>query len=257
MVVIYLIMTAVLPILGLVIVSLQPFWTPLINWAALSFANFVEVLINNRLTSRGLINSLGLGVATATICMLLAGLIMLHFHQSRKPGRRFADRVMSLPATLPHTIIGVAFLLAFSIAPFRLYGTVAILLLAYICMALPFAARAASSAASSISHELAEASRVFGGNERRTFRKILFPLALPGLIAGWIIVFIHTVGEVTASALLAGTGNPAIGRVLMELWTFASFPQVAALALVMTVVSAALVGIMLMVSRRSLAVTIS
>ena len=169
----------------------------------------------------------------------------------RSTGRRFADGIMSLPATLPHTVIGVAFLLAFSVAPFRLYGTVAILLLAYVCIALPFAARAASSAASSIGHELGEASRVAGAGETKTLRRILFPLALPGLIAGWIIVFIHTVGEVTASALLAGTGNPAIGRILMELWTFGSFPQVAALALIMTAISAALVGVMLVVSRRT------
>ena len=251
LVVIYLIITAALPIAGLLLVSLQPFWTPIINWGLLSGKNFTEVIINNRLTSGGLINSLMLGVMTATICMLVAGLIMLYFHQNRSGGRRVADSVMSLPATMPHTVIGVAFLLTFSIAPFRLYGTTTLLLLAYICMALPYAARAASSAASSIGHELSEASRVFGATENRTFRRILFPLALPGLIAGWIIVFIHTVGEVTASALLAGTGNPAIGRVLMELWTFASFPQVAALALVMTLISAVFVGIMLIVSRRA------
>ena len=257
LVIAYLAITALLPIAGLVLVSLQRFWTPIINWSQLSFANFIEVVINNRLTSRGLTNSVFLGVITATICMLLAGLIILHFHQSRRFGRRFADGVMSLPATMPHTVIGVAFLLAFSVAPFRLYGTSLLLLLAYIVMALPFASRAAASAASSIGNELAEASRVFGASETRTFRKILFPLALPGLIAGWIIVFIHTVGEVTASALLAGTGNPAIGRVLMELWTFASFPQVAALALVITVISATLVGVMLIISRRSLSVTVS
>ena len=251
LVVAYLIITAALPIAGLALVSLQPFWTPIINWSLLSGKNFVEVLVNNRLTSGGLINSVTLGVATATICMAMAGLIMLYFHQNRSGGRRVADNVMSLPATMPHTMIGVAFLLTFSVAPFRLYGTTALLLIAYVCMALPYASRAATSAAESIGHELSEASRVFGASENRTFRRILFPLALPGLIAGWIIVFIHTVGEVTASALLAGTGNPAIGRVLMELWTFASFPQVAALALVMTVISATCVGLMLWVSRKA------
>jgi iron(III) transport system permease protein len=256
-VVLYLILTAVLPVAGLVLVSLQPFWTPIINWAQLSGQNFVEVVFDNRLTSASLTNSLMLGVATATISLLMAGLIILYFHQNRGGGRRVADSVMTLPATIPHTVIGVAFLLAFSIAPFKLYGTTLLLLLAYICLALPYAARAASSAASSISQELGEASRVFGASEHGTFRKILLPLALPGLIAGWIIVFVHTVGEVTASALLAGTGNPAIGRVLMELWTFASFPQVAALALVMTAISATCVGIMLIVSRRSVTARIS
>ena len=74
--------TAVLPIAGLIFVSLQPFWTPIINWKVLSLNNFMEVIVNNRLTTRGLTNSLVLGVATATICMLIAGVVMLQVGSS-------------------------------------------------------------------------------------------------------------------------------------------------------------------------------
>ena len=161
-----------------------------------------------------------------------------------------------MPATIPHTFIGVSFLLAFSLPPFRLYGSVAILLLAYLAMGLPFAARAAGAAASGIGRELGEASRVAGASEARTLRRVLLPLALPGLAAGWVIVFIHTAGELTASAFLSGAGNPVIGRVLMDFWIFGNFPQVAALALVMTVVNTLCVGAMLALSRRSLRATI-
>src|SRR5262249_30155790 len=52
LVIAYLAITALLPIGGLVLVSLQRFWTPIVNWSQLSFANFIEVVINNRLTSR-------------------------------------------------------------------------------------------------------------------------------------------------------------------------------------------------------------
>ena len=79
----------------------------------------------------------------------------------------------------------------------------------------------------------------------------MLPLAVPGLMAGWIIVFIHTAGEVTASTLLGGARNPVIGRVMTELWIFGSFPQLAAMSIVVTAVTSASVAVMLFFTRRA------
>ena len=251
LVLLYLAATAILPVAGLILVSLQSFWTPDIRWERLSLANYSFVLLENAQTSKALLTSLGLSALTATVTIAVAALVMLQLHEMRGSTSRIADAIMNLPATLPHTVIGACFLVAFSQAPLVLYGTIWILLLAYIAMALPFAARTASAAAGGIGHELSEASRVCGATMSRTFRRVLLPLAIPGLIAGWIIVFIQTVGEVTASSLLGGARNPVIGQVIAELWVFGSFPQVAALALVTTIVTASFVMVMLLVSRRS------
>jgi iron(III) transport system permease protein len=247
----YLVATSVLPVAGLAIVSLQPFWTPIINVAQFSLENYNFVLFENGPTSRAFVTSLSLAAATATAAVLIAALVMLHTRQQKGRSGRIADVVLSLPATLPHTVVGVAFLITFTPAPFRLYGSMMILFLAYLAMALPFAARAASSAASGVGIDLAEASRISGAGPARTFRRILLPLSVPGLMAGWIIVFIHTAGEVTASTLLAGARNPVIGRVMTELWVFGSFPQLAAMSIVVTLVTSASVAVMLFVTRWS------
>jgi iron(III) transport system permease protein len=256
MLVLYLVITSILPVAGLLLVSLQSFWTPDIKWDQLSLANYSFVLLENGPTSRALITSIGLGAVTASTAMLAAGTILLFLRLNRAGLARIADTVMSLPATVPHTVIGAIFLVCFSAAPFRLYGTLTILFLAYLLMALPFAARTAATAASAIANELVEASRVAGAREIRTFSRVLLPIALPGLLAGWIIVFIHTVGEVTASNLLAGASNPVIGRAIAELWIFGNFPQVAALSLLVTIVTSILVGLLLLVSRRHAASTL-
>lgn len=246
----YLAITAVLPVIGLGLVSLQPFWTPQVQWERLSLANYAAVF-GTGAPSRALVTSLALGGATATVVLIVAGLVMLHVHHSRIRGGGLVDAITALPATIPHTVIGVSFLMAFSRPPLQLHGTMAILLLAYVVMAMPFAARAASAAARDIGPELAEASRVFGASERRTFARILFPLALPGLAAGWVMVFILSAGEVTASALLSGTANPVVGRVMLELSSFGSFPQVTAMAMVVTAINAVFVTVMLRITRRT------
>ncbi|WP_028033016.1 iron ABC transporter permease [Chelativorans sp. J32] len=254
--VLYLLATAVLPILGLLLVSLQPFWTPAVNFSTLTLANFSFVLFENRQTVSALINSVTLGFIVASFNMLVTGAFALHFARNGK-ARKLADILTGIPATIPHTVIGVAFILAFSREPLRIYGTTAILLLAYIVMTLSYAARAAASAAASIGGELSEASRVSKASDMKTLWRISLPLAMPGLVAGWIMVFVHTVGEVTASAFLSGTHNPVIGRVLLDLWNFGNFPQVASLALVITAISASLVGLMLFITRRSQRLTTS
>lgn len=246
----YLLLTGVLPLLGLLLVSLQPFWTPLIDFSVMTLDNFRFVLVENVATVRALVNSMSLGLAVATVNMLLTAALVLHF--ARNPtARRLTDAVTGLPATIPHTVVGVAFILSFSQPPLRLYGTTAILFLAYLVMTLPYASRAANAAAATIGPELGEASRVNKASDLRTLWRIMLPLALPGLVAGWIMVFVHTVGEITASAFLSGTSNPVIGRVLLDFWNFGNFPQVAALALVITAISSSFVGLMLLASRRS------
>ena len=247
----YLATTSVLPVGGLLVVSLQAFWTPEISVGQFTLDNYAFVLFDNGPTSRAFVTSLGLGAATATAAVLVAALLL--FGARLRQGRiaRAADAVLALPAALPHTVIGIAFLITFTAAPFKLYGTVTILFLAYLAMALPFAARAAASAAGSVGADVGEASRIAGAGPGRTFARVLLPLALPGLVAGWIIVFIHTAGEVTASSLLGGARNPVIGRVMTELWVFGSFPQLAAMSIVVTLVTSAGVACMLLLTRRA------
>jgi iron(III) transport system permease protein len=246
----YLLVTAILPLGGLVLVSLQGFWSPNIQWDKLTLVNYQAVLLQRGNTSQALLNSIGLGVVTATVGMLAAGLLMLYVQQARGAGRRIVDAVTTLPATIPHTVIAVSVLIAFSRPPVSLYGTVFILLTAYLVQGLPYAARSASAAAADIGLELAEASRVFGASERRTFRRVLLPIALPGLAAGWAMLFILTAGEVTASALLSSTSNPVIGRVMLDVSNFGSYPQVCALAIVITLVNAIFVFAVLRLTRR-------
>ena len=255
----YIMISLILPLIALMIVSLQPFWSLNFSFDYLSFNNYRTVLTVNPATTRALANSLILATVGASLIMLIAGFLMLyanHFAESaarlqgktwlqRLGYRRIVDFVTTLPATFPHTLVGVAFILAFAQWPFDIYGTIWILLLAYLLMEIPYATTAARSAAILVSRELSESARVFRASEGTTMRKILLPLTLHGLAAGWVLVFIHMLGEVTASAILSGTSNGVVGAVLLDLWENGSFPLMTAFALVIWAIATCMMALVL------------
>lgn len=260
----YILISLVFPLVALFIVSLQPFWS--LNFALdyLSFNNYVTVLTVNPATTRALANSLVLALCGATLIMMIAGFLMLyanHFADTlprfkeprffKKGYRALVDIFTTMPATFPHTLVGVAFILAFARWPFDIYGTIWILFLAYLLMELPYASTAARSAAVLVGKELSESSRVFRAGEGTTMRKILLPLSMNGLAAGWLLVFIHMLGEVTASAILSGSGNSVVGAVLLDLWENGSFPLMTAFALVIWSIATCVMGLVLWLNSRS------
>jgi len=235
-VVLYVCLSTVLPILGLLLVSLQGFWSPHIAWERLGFFNYRSILFSNSQAGVALANTLFLAASTATVVVLIAALFATYYAQTSKRLRRISELVMTFPGAIPHTVLAVGFIIVFSRGVLNLQGNLLLLGLAYFVISLPQGQRAASAAYDQVGPELSEASRICGASLLRTFRRIVLPLMTPSLVVGWVIVFVQVAGELTASAMLSGTTNPVAGFVLLNLWENGSFPQVAALALVITAI---------------------
>jgi iron(III) transport system permease protein len=101
-----------------------------------------------------------------------------------------------------------------------------------------------------VGKELPEASQVCGAGGFRTFLKVQLPIMAPGLAAGWCLLFVHMAGDLTASALLGGTQNPVVGYKILEVINNGSYALLAALSLVMTLVSAIGVFAVLLLTKR-------
>jgi iron(III) transport system permease protein len=254
-VVAYLLLVAVIPLLALIVVSFQPFWTPNIDVSMFTLRNFRHVLIQDQIIVRALINSITLGVVGATIGIALAAVLAVYSRNAGARGQTFVDSATALPSTLPHTVIAVAMIVTFSGGAFSLHGTLMLLMLAYLLISLPQAMRSARAAVDQVGNDLIEAAQIGRATQMRIFFRITFPLMLPGLIAGWVILFVYISGELTASALLSGTRNPVVGLVLLNLWENGSFPQLSAISLVMTVVGAGVVLTVMKIFRLRNAIT--
>lgn len=224
---------SVLPLLGLVLGSLQPYLGA--SLSSLSFDNFRSVFSNHH-TSSAIINSLRLGAGTATINIAVVG-ALLYFSQRFLTRPRWIEFTLMVPSVVPHIVIGVAFALTYSMSPFSLHGTLALVLIAYCVIFLPEAVRSANAALSQLNSELSEASHVFGAGIMRTFFRIVIPQVKGGMAAGWLIIFFMAVNEVTASTFLGGFNSAVIGYVAIDYFANGRLGQVATVTLVSTVIT--------------------
>ena len=125
--------------------------------------------------------------------------------------------------------------------PLPIYGTLVIILLAYTGRYVPLAVRSANAAFRQIDVSLEETARVTGAGWFRTFRSVTLPLARPGLFAGWLLVFVPALQELSASILLFSSGSITLAVAVYNLYETGALEPVAALAIVtMVIITAAI-----------------
>lgn len=247
----FLFASTLLPFLALAIVSLQPFWTSTIDLGNFTLQNYQSTLLGSGHTQEAVLNSIWLGAVGATVGMALAAVIAFFVARHRQSIAGSAiDIITKLPGAVSHLVIGIAFVVAFSGPPFFLYGTTTILLLAYIVLYMPQATLSATTAFHQVSKQLTEAALMSGASQGRTFLRIALPLMLPSLVAGWTLLFVLMSGDITASIMLASNRNPVVGFVILDLWSGGSFPQLAALGTIMTLLSGSVVLLTMRLSRQ-------
>ena len=240
----YVLVFVLVPMFMLVLVSLMRFFT--LTDPRFTFAHYPLVLLRHPLTLRGIRNSLILATVGATFTLLFTSVLGYVISRGRSRLRVVLDVLAMVPVMIPATAFAVALLLAWIRVPF-VYGTVWILLLAYVTIYIPFGVRATNANLAQIHQDLEAASRTSGAGWAYTFRRIVVPLMRPGLTAAWVLLFVGMLKEISASVLLYTFGTETMSVVLYELWSEGSFPVAASMAVVQTL----LVGVILVVFRRA------
>ena len=126
--------------------------------------------------------------------------------------------------------IAVGILLAFIRPPFSIYGTIWILLVAYVARFIPLATRSVNATFRQIDPSLEEAARITGASWLTSVRRILVPLSRPGLLVAFLLVFIPAFGELSATILLYTGGTETIAVAIYRLNDLGQLEVVSALA---------------------------
>lgn len=213
-------LTVLLPFFVLLYTSFLPYYQRFSFEAFSSFSwdNYVDVFTNEIFTD-AVINSLVLSITSATGIMVLVGIAAWLVVRSRKDFTQILDHLTFLPLIVPGLVMGVAlsFVYLRNPLPWQIYGTIWILMIAYMTRFMPYGMRYAVPAITQVSSELEEAAAVSGATWWQVNRRILFPLMIPGLLAGWIYIVIVSIRELSSSILLYSPGNEVISIVI---WLF-------------------------------------
>ncbi|MGH7825803.1 MAG: ABC transporter permease [Candidatus Binatia bacterium] len=224
----------ILPVLTVVWSSFLPFYMAPSKaaLASLTLENY-QNLWNLPLVHRALWNSFVLGISSSTITMLLTAIVAWIIVRTSWRGKGMLDFLAFSPIAMPGLVLGIAILWLYLVLPLPVYGTLWILLIAYVTKYLPYGMRACSSSMLQIKKELEEASETSGASWSHTFRRVILPLLAPGFVAGWIYVITHSFRELSTSIMLYRSGTEVISIVLFELWDGGQYPQLSALGMVL------------------------
>ncbi|MCB4771504.1 iron ABC transporter permease [Ancylobacter sp. Lp-2] len=231
-----------LPYGTLIAVSFSKSWG-LGFWQNLTLENYRFILIDYDVTRRAILNSLLLATIAATFCVFLGAMISWIDLRTKLPGRKLLDYAALIPLGLPGIVMAVALLQFWLKMPIALYGTFAILLLAYVGRYVPLGVRAANSSLRQIDPSLEEAAQILGASWGTRMKEITLPLIKPGLFAGWLLVFVPVIQELSASILLFSSESITLAVAVYNLYETGYTEPVAALAIVNMIIIAAAIGI--------------
>jgi iron(III) transport system permease protein len=194
-----------------------------------------RTILNHPTFARALVNSLLLCVGSATIIMLVTAVICWIVVKTRIPGRWLLDNLASLPIVFPGLVLGLSIMVFYLHFDIGIYGTIWILLLAYVTRFMPYGIRYNTASMLQIHKELEESAAMSGASWWASFTRIVLPLLKPGLIAGWIYIAIVSLRELSSSILLYSPGTEVMSIMIWELWENGQYVELSALGVMLIV----------------------
>ncbi|OLD56672.1 MAG: hypothetical protein AUI83_06250 [Armatimonadetes bacterium 13_1_40CM_3_65_7] len=176
-------------------------------------------------------------VPAAVLGLLIAYLTTRH----RFPGRGALEFCALLSYALPGTVMGIGYVLAFNQGGFKLTGTAAILVAAFVFRGMPVGVRSGVAALAQVDPVLEEASALLRAGVPTTLRRVVLPLVLPALLTGFIYCFVRAVTAVSQVIFLVSPGHDLATVLLLSWAEYGHLGRGAALASVLVVFLAAVI----------------
>ena len=207
----------------------------------ITLQNFRFVFFEFSATQMAMWNTFLLGFSTATLGTGLA--LLVAYMVARKPvrGAPMLGMLATAPVAIPGIVLGVGLFLAYSRPQLMLYGTLWILLIAFLTIEMPAGYQQMAAAFHGIHPELEEASRILGASRLRTLGLITAPLLRTSVIATWCFVFIGTIRELSATILLTTANTKLVSVIIYDLNESGDMGAISVLGITLLLVSFAVV----------------
>jgi iron(III) transport system permease protein len=202
----------------------------------LTLANYQAVWTTPALLS-SVENSVITAVSAGLIVTVLAAAVAYIAVKTRIRGRSLLDAIATMPLAVPSIVMGVGVLYWYLVAPlpFHLYGTLAILIVVFVTIGLPYGLRYLTPGIAQVSDELEEAATASGAGWFQAFRRVYVPLLAPSLLAAFLYTMIVAFREISAAIFVYSSNTEVMSIKVFDLWSNGDYPVVAALGIIMVV----------------------
>jgi iron(III) transport system permease protein len=194
-------------------------------------------------TGLALRNTFILGVLAATLGTVLALVIGYITARQAMTGHRVLAFLATAPVAIPGIVLGVGLFFSYTRPPFVLYGTLWILLIAYVTLAMPAAYQQLQSAFRAVHPELEDASRILGATRLRALWQITAPLLRTSVIATWCFIFVGVIRELSAAIMLFTSRTKVLSVLIYDLNESGDLAAISVLGLTMLLITFAIVAI--------------
>lgn len=217
------------------------------NWSAPLAGNFsIEhwnfVFFEFSQTKLAFFNTFVLGFTAATAGTILVTLVGYLSLRKLVWGHGQLAFLATAPVAIPGIVLAVGLFLSYTTPPLVLYGTLWIIFLAYLTKELPVGYQQIASSLKSVHPELEDASRIFGATRLRALADITAPLIRNGVIATWILIFIGSIRELSATILLFTSKTKTISVTMFDLRESNDWGPIAVLSITMLVITFVMVA---------------
>src|SRR6266496_1964834 len=230
-----------LPYGALLNAAFSPVATQLSSLHSFTLHNIEFVFFELSTTQLALRNTFLLGVLAATLGTLLAVVIAYLTTRRAIAGYRVLGFLATAPVAIPGIVLGVGLFLAYTRPPFVLYGTLWILLIAFVTISLPAAYQQLQSAIRTVHPELEDAGRILGATRLQALRHVTAPLLRSGVIATWCFIFVGVIRELSAAIMLFTSQTKAVSVLIFDLNESGDLGAIAVLGLMMLAITYAIV----------------
>ena len=182
-------------------------------------------------------NTFILGILAATVGTILALVIAYVTARKAVTGYRVLGFLATAPIAIPGIVLGVGLFFSYTRPPFVLYGTLWILLIAFVTLALPAAYQQLQSAFRSVHPELEDASRILGATRLRSLWQITAPLLRTSVIATWCFIFVGVIRELSAAIMLFTSETKVLSVLIYDLNESGDLAAISVLGLVMLMIT--------------------
>jgi iron(III) transport system permease protein len=227
----YVALAFVVPVVILTYVSVLKYFTANPFEGVYTLRNYV-FLWESGATLNSFGNTLLVSGVGALIGVLLACSISYFTLRYRPPGHRVLDLISSLPFGVPGVVIGLGLLWAYAYLPIPIYGTVTILLVAFVTRFLAYATETINGRLVQIDKSLEEAAWTAGATRLKGIQKILMPLAMPSLQGAYFLLFMAFFREIASAVLLYTASSSVLSTSIWSSFEQANWSLACALSLI-------------------------